>query len=114
MVQTMEPKNRPTPDHVCAAVAMNALAHPRRMLVFDALVAEPEGLSFGALLERTSLSISTLNHHLKPMKTAHFVATRRKGKEMIYRLNPDALAPYLSRVQADGAAMRERVGGCAN
>lgn len=98
--QGMEQKTRVTSEQARVAAAMNALAHPRRMLVFDALTAAPDGLRYGDLLERTGLSISTLNHHLRPMRAARLVATRRKGKEMIYRAHPSAVSPHLRRVLA--------------
>ena len=96
----MKQKPRATPEQASVAAAMNALAHPRRMLVFDTLTAAPDGLCYGDLLERTGLAISTLNHHLRPMRAASLVATRRKGKEVIYRAHPSAVSPHLWRVLA--------------
>ena len=70
------------------AAAMNALAHQRRVVIFEILRNAADGLPYGALLERAGLSLSTLNHHLGPMRAAGLVVTRRKGHEVIYRLAP--------------------------
>lgn len=89
------------------AAAMKALSHPRRVRIFRILNAAPEGLPFSSLLERAGLSIATLNHHLKLMRAAKVVATRRRGVHVLYRLAPVALAPHLawvsSEIAADGA-----------
>ena len=73
----MSKRNSSPPDRAATAAAMNALSHARRILIYEKLAAEPSGLSHSGLLEETGLSISTLNHHLRPMRAAGVVATRR-------------------------------------
>lgn len=105
----MKRKASPTPEQVRAALAMNALAHPRRMLLFDTLNAAPDGLRYSDLLERTGLSDATLTHHLRPMKSASLVDARRKGNAVIYRLRTGAVAPHLERVLAGRGRARAHV-----
>ena len=87
-------------DHAAIAAAMTALSHPRRVLIYETLAAAPDGLAYGDLLARTRLSLSSLNHHLRPMRAAGVVATRRRGGFVIYRCVPAALGPSLARVEA--------------
>ena len=88
-----------TAERARVAAAMNALAHQRRVLIFEILRSAPNGLPYGGLLELTGLSLSTLNHHLRPMRAAGLVVTRRKGHEVIYRLAVEALTPHLASIQ---------------
>ncbi|MEL6792731.1 MAG: hypothetical protein AAFU55_04795 [Pseudomonadota bacterium] len=65
-------------------------------------------MPYSGLLERAGLSIATLNHHLKLMRAAKLVATRRRGANVLYRLAPVALAPHVawlwSEIAAEGAS----------
>ena len=103
----MERKTETAPKDVAIAAAMKALSHPRRVRIFRILNAAPEGLPYSSLLERAGLSIATLNHHLKLMRSAKLVATRRRGANVLYCLAPVALAPHLawlsSELVADGS-----------
>ena len=83
------------------ANAMNAFAHPKRVLIYQTLRAEKHGLAYGDLLEKTGLTIATLNHHLRMMRSARAVASRRRGANVIYRLTPKALAPHFTRMAAE-------------
>ena len=94
----MRRKSSPTSEQASVALAMKALAHPRRMVLFDTLTDAPDGLRFSDLMEMTGLSDATLSHHLRPMKAARLVNARRKGNAVIYRLRRDAVDEHLERV----------------
>lgn len=86
---------------------MTALSHPRRIMIFELLCAAPDGVSYTELRELTGFATPTLDHHLRPMRLAKVVVSRRKGAQVIYRLAPDALTPHLSRAQAHAAALKD-------
>ena len=67
-----------------AALAFAALGSEQRLGVLQALVrAGPEGLSVGALGERSGVSGSTLTHHLRFLAHAGLVTQKRKGRTVI-------------------------------
>ena len=69
---------------VTAASKFAALGSEQRLAVVTALVrAGPEGLSMGALGERTGITGSTLTHHLKILTTAGLVRQARQGRSII-------------------------------
>ena len=90
----------PTRNQAAVALAMKALSHPRRVMIYEMLAEEDGGLAYGDLQAKTGLSISSLNHHLRPMRASGAVATRRKGAYVIYRADAAALAPHLDRARA--------------
>ena len=91
---------------------MSALAHPRRVLIFDRLVdANPDGLTFEGLLRETGLSVSTLSHHLRPMVDSGLVERRRKGAFVFHRLAAQPVTLVLGDIAdrlAVVAAKRDR------
>lgn len=103
----MERSRAPTNAQREAAIAMTALSHPRRIMIFELLCAAPDGVSYTELRETTGFATPTLDHHLRPMRLAKIVVSRRKGAQVIYRLAPDALTPHLSLAQAQAAALKD-------
>ena len=71
-------------DVTLAASAFAALGSEQRLSVLRTLVrAGPEGLSIGALGERTGVTGSTLTHHMKILATAGLVTQARQGRSII-------------------------------
>lgn len=67
-----------------AASTFAALGSEQRLTVLRALVrAGPDGLSIGALGERTGVSGSTLTHHVKILTQAGLVHQTKKGRSVI-------------------------------
>lgn len=67
-----------------AASAFAALGSEQRLTVLRALVrAGPEGLSMGALGERSGITGSTLTHHLKILAGARLVTQEKRGRSII-------------------------------
>ena len=93
----MTPTNRRKAE---IAVAMTAISHERRVRLLCLLSAERGGISFEDLLAKSGMRLSTLTHHLRPMRAAGLIATQRKGHRVLYRLETAAL----ERAMADVAA----------
>ncbi len=76
-----------SPDDISLEVAAStfaALGSEQRLLVLLTLVrAGPSGLSIGALGERSSVTGSTLTHHMKLLAQAGLVRQERQGRSII-------------------------------
>ena len=71
-------------DLTVAAAQFAALGSEQRLAVLRCLVrAGPDGLSIGALGERTGITGSTLTHHMKILTSAGLVAQERQGRSII-------------------------------
>lgn len=80
----MEMKAQDTPDLILAAARFAALGSEQRLSVLRCLVrAGIEGLSIGALGNRTGVTGSTLTHHLKILAQAGLVTQTRQGRSII-------------------------------
>lgn len=80
----MKMESPPPLDLTRAASAFAALGSEQRLSVLRTLVrAGPEGLSIGALGERTGVTGSTLTHHMKILSTAGLVTQARQGRSII-------------------------------
>lgn len=72
------------PDLTEAAASFAALGSEQRLGVLKVLVrAGPEGLSIGALGERSGVTGSTLTHHMKLLAAAGLVRQVRDGRRII-------------------------------
>lgn len=66
--------------------SLSALAQPVRLRVFRALVvAGPNGLTPGALVEALAVPATGLSFHLKELMHAGLVSQQREGRNLIYR-----------------------------
>lgn len=87
--------------------ALAALAQPVRLQVFRCLVvAGPEGLTPGALVEAIGVPATSLSFHLKELTHAGLVSQERQGRNLIYRAAVDrmnALLGYLTENCCQGA-----------
>lgn len=73
---------KPTPKQEIMADFFNALAHPRRQMIFKILQeAGNKGLPFHGLLSRTGLKRATLAFHLGKMGAGRIVKRKIKGPE---------------------------------
>ena len=97
--------------------SLTALAQPVRLQVFRYLVvAGPEGMTPGALVEAIEVPATSLSFHLKELTHAGLVSQERQGRNLIYRAAFDqmnALLGYLMEnccqgeecLTADGATI---------
>jgi ArsR family transcriptional regulator, arsenate/arsenite/antimonite-responsive transcriptional repressor len=88
--------------------SLAALAQPVRLQVFRCLVvAGPEGLTPGALVEAIGVPATSLSFHLKELTHAGLVSQERQGRNLIYRAAFDqmnALLGYLTDNCCQGEA----------
>ena len=77
--------------------ALAALAQETRLDVFRLLVSDgSEGMPAGAIATALGLPAATLSFHLKELKSAGVVESRREGRSVIYRPNFAAITDLLS------------------
>ena len=88
--------------------SLAALAQSVRLQVFRALVvAGPEGLTPGALVDTLGVSATSLSFHLKELTNSGLVTQERNGRNLVYRAAFDqmnALLGYLTENCCAGAA----------
>ena len=76
--------------HALAALA--ALGQPTRLEIFRMLIiAEPDGLSAGALAEKIGCPHNTLSSHVSILARSGLVNGTRDGRSIIYRADVDAI-----------------------
>jgi ArsR family transcriptional regulator len=100
-----------------AVKSLAALAQPVRLQVFRALVvAGPEGLTPGALVEAIAVPGTSLSFHLKELTHAGLVTQERSGRNLIYRASfqqINELLGYLTENCCEGEACAvEPVAAC--
>ena len=86
--------------------ALRALAHPVRWGILRRLAAEP-GICACDFTEFFDVSQPTISAHLKVLREAGLVTTRRNGTTICYSIAPDQLVRLggeLARMAASGAA----------
>ncbi len=83
---------KPTAKQEVMADFFNALAHPRRQMIFQILrEVGSAGLPFHLLLKRTGLKRATLAFHLGKMSAGRILKRKIKGPETWLTLD---LAPF--------------------
>lgn len=78
------------PEHPKRLAALRALADPVRLRLVDELARE--GACACELRERLGLSAPLLSHHLKVLREAGLVRTRKSGRRLEVELDAGALA----------------------
>jgi len=85
---------------------MSALAQQTRLQVFAELArAAPDGLSAGAIAERTSTPANTMSAHLAILSRAGLVTSTRSGRSIVYKAVEEAvrgLVAFLVNECCDG------------
>ena len=94
--------------------SLAALAQSVRLQVFRALVvAGPEGLTPGALVDTLGVSATSLSFHLKELANSDLVTQERNGRNLVYRAAFDqmnALLGYLTENCCAGEACAVETG----
>ena len=89
-----------------------ALGHARRLEILE-LLAQGER-SVETVAAQARLSVANTSQHLRLMRTAGLLASRRDGKRILYRLSDPAVLDLIASVQRVGertlAEVREVVG----
>jgi ArsR family transcriptional regulator, arsenate/arsenite/antimonite-responsive transcriptional repressor len=77
-------------DLAGAAARMKALGHPVRLGIALRLAAEPETCACD-FAEAFAVSQPTVSQHLRVLREAGLVTTRRRGTQICYSLEPGAV-----------------------
>jgi DNA-binding transcriptional ArsR family regulator len=88
----------PPEDLHAAAIVHKALADPTRLRMLQRLAEEPATVS--DLIDLVDLSQPLVSWHLRRLKVAGLVETRRQGREVICSLSRDALERFHEREHA--------------
>lgn len=89
---------------------LSALAQETRLEVFRVLVrAGTSGLSAGKIAERVSANVTTLSRHLAQMENAGLLAKERRARNIIYRVDFDAVRDLFTFLMEDCCAGDPRV-----
>lgn len=103
-------------DEGAAVKALAALAQAQRLRAFRALVvAGPEGLTPGAMVEQLGVAPSALSFHLKELSHSGLVSSEARGRNLIYRASfsqMNALLGYLTEHCCEGQACGVDAAAC--
>lgn len=83
---------------------LQAMADPARLSIVRQLVASDDAVCACDLTECCTVSQPTVSHHLKVLRDAGVVSTRRQGTYIYYRLSPD-FAPRWASISASLAGL---------
>jgi DNA-binding transcriptional ArsR family regulator len=84
-------------DLLAIAESMQALSAPSRLRLLYAL--RDGELSVGELAERTGMTPSAASQQLRVLRHLRFVATRRDGRSIFYRLHDGHVAVLLAEAR---------------
>jgi len=85
-----------------AVLALSALAQETRLAVFRLLVEEgPGGLPAGAVASRLRVTPATLSFHLAQLERAGLLSSRRRSRQIVYRVDLDGTRRLLAFLTED-------------
>jgi ArsR family transcriptional regulator, arsenate/arsenite/antimonite-responsive transcriptional repressor len=94
----------PVSDAVAAEMAfrLRVLSHPVRIKLLSMLFAHPDGEECGRVLaSATGLPETTISHHLRQLRSAGFVESRRRGMHVYHRPHPRSLNALAATLDPD-------------
>jgi DNA-binding transcriptional ArsR family regulator len=71
--------------------AFNAVAEPRRRAILNYLALQERPV--GDIVAALELEQPSVSKHLRVLKAVGLVRVRREGRQMLYRVNADAIRP---------------------
>jgi DNA-binding transcriptional ArsR family regulator len=84
------------------AFRLRVLSHPVRIKLLSMLFAHPDGEECGRVLATTTgLPETTISHHLRQLRTAGFLESRRRGMHVYHRPHPRALNALAATLDPD-------------
>lgn len=90
---------------------LSALAQETRLEVFRQLVRMGDvGLPAGKIAEVTGANVSTLSRHLAVMENAGLLTSKRRARQIVYRINFDAVRTLFTFLLEDCCAGDVRLG----
>jgi ArsR family transcriptional regulator, nickel/cobalt-responsive transcriptional repressor len=92
-------RDAPVADHEMLAIAelMQALSAPSRLRLLYALREGEKGV--GDLADETGMTASAASQQLRVLRHLRFVATRRDGRSILYRLHDGHVAVLLAEAR---------------
>ena|SRR5690348_13785609 len=85
------------------AFRLRVLSHPVRIKLLSMLFAAPRGEECGRVLANTiALPETTISHHLRQLRMAGFIDSRRRGMHVYHRPHPRALNALSATLDPDG------------
>ena len=85
-----------------AIIIFDALSQETRLRVFRMLVeAGPDGLPAGGLSDALGTPHNTMSFHLNHLSNAGIVASRKRGRSVIYSANYDAMREFIGFLVKD-------------
>ena len=94
----------PIPNAADLSLHFEGLANPTRIKIVERLAATVE-MRVSELAEMCKVSQPRMSWHLRTLRRANVIRTRREGREVFCRLDRDAIAAHLRsfvRLVADG------------
>ena len=93
------PPRRALPGSIAAgasdlSVHFEGLANPTRLLIVERLAATPE-MRVSELADFCQVSQPRMSWHLRILRKAQIIRTRREGREVFCRLDREAIAEHL-------------------
>jgi ArsR family transcriptional regulator, arsenate/arsenite/antimonite-responsive transcriptional repressor len=84
------------------AFRLRVLSHPVRIKLLSMLFAAPRGEECGRVLATTiALPETTISHHLRQLRMAGFIESRRRGMHVYHRPHPRALNALSATLDPD-------------
>jgi len=98
-VRAVRPPRRALPGSIAVgasdlSVHFEGLANPTRLMIVERLAATPE-LRVSELADYCQVSQPRMSWHLRILRKAQVIRTRREGREVFCRLDRDAIADHL-------------------
>lgn len=93
-------------DRLEASRVLGVLANPHRLLVLGLLL--DEEWDVGRLAKKLKLSQSALSQHLRILRDAHLVSTRRDGQMVYYSSTSPEILHLLELLNDDFMPVEER------
>lgn len=88
--------------HASIADSLAALGHETRLAIFRLLVrAGDGGLNVGEIGQHMDMAASTLAHHLKALVDAGLVLQERQGRQIVNKVDYDAMRRTVSFLTAE-------------
>ena len=103
------------PSATDLSLHFEGLAHPTRIKIVERLAATVE-MRVSELAEMCKVSQPRMSWHLRTLRRANVIRTRREGREVFCRLDRDAIAAHLRsfvRLVANGKTPAEHQGATA-
>lgn len=89
-------------SHASIASSLAALGHETRLAIFRLLVrAGNGGLNVGEIGQHMDMAASTLAHHLKALVDAGLVLQERQGRQIVNKVDYDAMRRTVSFLTAE-------------